>query len=152
MTSYREARERVVEMDKECLAGLGRSDITVTKYISPHGAYLVSFVVISITFIAYSTRANFEDGGYLAAIVPSVFARFSRTIQPFVFYPMLAIHSAEAYHMARGRLAKHSVNVRSKVWWQWLGTTFIEGVGSFSRQADATEALLIVWLLIEWQI
>ena len=32
MTSYREARERVVEMDKECVSALGRSDITISQY------------------------------------------------------------------------------------------------------------------------
>jgi len=133
MTSYREARERVVEMDKECVGGLGRSDITVMEYIPPHGPYLIGFVVVSVTFIAFSMRSNFEKGGYIAAVVPSGFASFCWTIQPFVLYPMLVIHLVEAYHMARGRLTKHSVNIRSGVWWQWLGSTFIEGVGSFNR-------------------
>lgn len=134
MTSYREARERVVEMDKECLAGLKRSSVTVSEYIPPHGLYLVLFVVVSVTFVAFSTRTNFERGGYVAAVVPNAFASFCWTIQPFILYPMMLIHAAETYHMATGRLRKHSVNMRSKVWWQWLATTFIEGVGSYNRQ------------------
>lgn len=137
MTSYREARERVVEMDKECLVGLGRSDITVIEYIPPHGFYLALFMTVSATLIAFSTRSIFEEGGYVSALVPGAFLRFCWIIQPFVFYPMLVIHGAEAYHMARGRLTKHSVNVRSRIWWQWLGSTFIEGVGSFDRQVGS---------------
>jgi hypothetical protein len=35
--------------------------------------------------------------------------------------------------MATGRLRKHSVNMQTGVWWQWLGSTFIEGFGSFKR-------------------
>ena len=133
MTSYREARERVVQMDKDCLAGLNRSDITVKEYIPPSGLYLMSFIIISTTFLAFSSRSNFKAGGLLATILPSAFARFCWTIQPFVLYPMLVIHSLEAYHMATGRLRKHSVNMQTGVWWQWLGSTFIEGFGSFRR-------------------
>lgn len=133
MTSYREARERVVEMDKECLAGLNRSDITVNEFLPAHGPYLAGFIVVTVTFIAFSTRRNFDRDGYVAAVVPSGFSQFFWTIQPFVLYPMLVIHILESFHMATGRLRKHNVNVRSKIWWQWLGTTFIEGVGSFNR-------------------
>lgn len=133
LTSFREVRERVVQMDKDCLAGLSRSDITVQEFVPSHGPYLALFLTVTATFVAFSTRANFESGGLVAAFVPKAFAHFCWTIQPFVFYPMVLIHGCEAYYMATGRLRRHSVNMRSKTWWQWVGTTFIEGVGAFNR-------------------
>ncbi|KAI4719280.1 hypothetical protein E4T48_04450 [Aureobasidium sp. EXF-10727] len=133
MTSFREARERLVQMDKECVEALGRSDITVKEFLAPTGVYLVSFIVISATFVAFRSRGNFEAGSAIAAVVPGAFARFCWTIQPFIWYGMLSIHSLETWHMARGRLRKHNVNIRSRVWWSWMATTFIEGVGAYNR-------------------
>lgn len=88
MTSYREARERVVQMDKECIAGLRRSDITVSEYIRPRGVYLASFLIVSATFISFSRRATFEPDGLVATYVHSGFARFCWTVQPWVLYSM----------------------------------------------------------------
>lgn len=115
MTSYREARERVVQMDKECIAGLRRSDITVAEYIQPHGLYLALFLIVSATFVSFSRRATFEPDGFVATYVHHGFARFCWKIQPWVLYPMLMIHIAETVHMATGRLRSHSVNMRNKV-------------------------------------
>lgn len=123
-------------MDKDCLEGLNRSEITVKEYIPPHGAYLALFILVATTFVVFSRRSNFEAGGYVAAVVPSAFARFCWKVQPYVLYGMMVIHAAETYHMATGRLRKHSVNMRSKAWWQWMGTCFIEGVGSYKRCAE----------------
>jgi len=133
LTSFREVRERVVQMDKECLAGLSRSDITVQEFIPARGPYLVLFVIVTATLAAFRTRANLESGGLIATFAPEAFTRFCWTIQPFVLYPMLLIHGCEAYWMATGRLRRHSVNMRSDIWWKWVGTTFVEGVGAFNR-------------------
>jgi hypothetical protein len=133
MASFREARERLVQMDKECLKALGRSDITIKEYLAPTGLYLVLFLIVSTTLVAFRTRRNFEAGSVISAVVPASFAQFCWTIQPFIWYGMLAIHGVETWHMARGRLRKHNVNVRSRVWWLWIATTFIEGVGAYNR-------------------
>lgn len=133
MTSFRDARERLVQMDRECLKALDRSDITIKEYLAPTGWYLALFILVSTVFVAFRTRGNFEAGSIIAAIVPGSFARFCWTIQPFIWYGMLAIHGAETYHMSNGRLKKHNVNIRSQVWWLWMGTTFIEGVGAYNR-------------------
>ncbi|KAG9887851.1 hypothetical protein KCV05_g11370, partial [Aureobasidium melanogenum] len=133
MSSFREARERLVQMDKECIEALDRSDITIKEFIAPTGLYLVLFVIVSTTLVAFRTRTNFESGSFISAMVPKSFARFCWTIQPFIWYGMLAIHGAETWYMARGRLRKHNINIRSRVWWLWTATTFIEGVGAYNR-------------------
>ncbi|KAG9965685.1 hypothetical protein KCU61_g1292, partial [Aureobasidium melanogenum] len=133
MSSFREARERLVQMDKECIEALDRSDITIKEFIAPTGLYLVLFVIVSTTLAAFRTRTNFESGSFISAMVPNSFARFCWTIQPLIWYGMLAIHGAETWYMARGRLRKHNINIRSRVWWLWTATTFIEGVGAYNR-------------------
>ncbi|KAH0363578.1 hypothetical protein KCU65_g7322, partial [Aureobasidium melanogenum] len=133
MSSFREARERLVQMDKECIEALDRSDITIKEFIAPTGLYLVLFVIVSTTLVAFRTRTNFEPGTFISAVVPKSFARFCWTIQPLIWYGMLVIHGAETWNMARGRLRKHNVNIRSRVWWLWIATTFIEGVGAYNR-------------------
>lgn len=133
MNSYRQARERLVEMDKECVSALHRSDITVKEYIPPHGFYLYNFIQVAATLIAFSRRSHFVHGGAIANFVPQGFARFCYAIQPYLFWGMILLHSWEMIHFIRTRLTKHNANVGSLVWWQWTGTTFIEGIGSFRR-------------------
>ena len=133
MNSYRDARERAVQMDKESLAGLKRSDITVNEFLPPKGLYLAGFLIVATTFLAYSQRWWFAEGAVVERVLGPGFARFSWTIQPYLIAFMLVVHSAEAAYFIPNRLVKHSVNPRSVIFWQWLGTTFIEGVGSFNR-------------------
>ncbi|KAK5141105.1 hypothetical protein BJ546DRAFT_1028680 [Cryomyces antarcticus] len=136
MTSYREARERVVAMDKDAVTALGRSDITVTEYRLPRGFHAVVFGAALMTMLSFFRAGNFVPGSYLydylLVYVPS-FASFCYKIQPYVFYPMISIHLAEAVHMARGRLRRHSVVPGTSLWWAWVTSNFIEGIGAMQR-------------------
>lgn len=142
MGSFREARERLVQMDKECVKAMDRSDITVKEFVPPTGSYLALFVIVSTTFLTFNSRSHFEAGSYLSAVLPGWFARFCWTVQPFVFWPMLVLHGLESWHMSRGRLRKHNVNMRTQVWWLWMATTFIEGVGSYNRSVNCCSILI----------
>lgn len=133
MSSYREARERAVQLDKEALAGLGQSSITVKEYVPPTGFHAVNFLVVAATFLAYSRSWWFEPGGIVEHVLGAGFARFSHAIQPYLFLGMLGIHSAEVAYLVQYKLKKHSVNSRTLLYWQWIGSTFIEGVFAFQR-------------------
>ncbi|SMR44715.1 unnamed protein product [Zymoseptoria tritici ST99CH_1A5] len=133
MKSYREARERVVQLDKECCQQLNRSDVTVKEYRSPQGFDALVFMVVSATLLAYSQRWWFEKGQVVEAILGSSFARFSWTIQPWLFWFMVALHGAETIYFASAQLSKHSVSARSRIWWLWTGSVFIEGVFAMKR-------------------
>ena len=134
MTSWSEARPRVVAMDAEAVAGLNRSNITVKKFRGPKGFMGVVFVAAAVTFVVFSKKSNFEPGSILydnvMKHVPN-FNKFCHTIQPMLLYPMIALHSYEAYHMDQTRLEKHSIPRFSKLWWKWIFMTFIGGVGLF---------------------
>lgn len=136
MTSFSEARPRVVAMDAEAVAGLNRSNITVKKYESPKGFMAFVFVATACTFVVFSKRSNFQPGSVVYDIVmrhvPG-FARFCYKIQPVVIYPMVVLHAGEAIYMEKTRLENHTVPRFSKLWWKWLLSTFVEGIGAFVR-------------------
>ncbi|KAF2005313.1 integral membrane protein-like protein [Amniculicola lignicola CBS 123094] len=137
MKSLREARERLVQLDKDTLVSLSRSDIAVTKYIPPyvHPAHLFNFSSCLLTYIVYSRPAHFRPGSLffdnLFYKFPG-FANFSLTIQPWLMTIMLAIHIYESSLMIR-KLGKHGLTAYDGVWWGWLASCFVEGVTSFKR-------------------
>lgn len=136
MTSWSEARPRVVAIDAEAVKGLGRSSVTVKRYKGPRGWMTVVMVVCVLTFVAFARRGNFLPGSLLydglLRYVPG-FAKFCWMVQPLVFYPMLAGHAVEAVHMERSRLRKHTVRMFSRTWWMWVISNFVEGLGAFVR-------------------
>ena len=136
LTSWSEARERVVAMDAESITGLKRSKITVKKYKRAKGPWIITPIAVACTLAAFALRSNFEPGSLfhdtLLKSVPS-FARFCYTIQPYLVAGMVSVHTAEATHMASSRLEKHSVPTFSVLWWKWIVSTFFEGFGSFIR-------------------
>ncbi|MCJ1338355.1 hypothetical protein MMC09_003642 [Bachmanniomyces sp. S44760] len=137
MASYAEARHRFIELDNQATTSLPqRSPITVKKYKRPHGFMALVFVAAATTYVCFIKRSNFLPGSLLydsvLQYVPR-FAKFCYTIQPLVLYPMLVLHSSEAAYMAKTRCERHGVRVFSLLWWKWVGSTFVEGVGSFVR-------------------
>ncbi len=136
MASWSEARPRVVEMDAEATGALGRSTVTVKEYTRPRGFMAVVWIAAFVTFIAFSRRANFRPGSWcydgLLKYVPN-FGNFCWKIQPLLITPMALLHSAEAVYMERSRLQRHTVKMFGRVWWMWILSTFVEGVGAFLR-------------------
>ena len=136
MTSWPEARPRVVAMDGEAVAGLRASNITVKKYKPPRGFMTVVFIACLLTNISFCRRANFDSGSVfydaLLKHVPS-FAKFCWTIQPLIFWLVVVVHGGETAWMVKRRLGKHTVRMFSRVWWMWVLSCSVEGIGSFVR-------------------
>jgi hypothetical protein len=137
MTSWKEARPRVVAMDAEAIAALGRSNITVKSYKPPRKPFeLLISIVVATVLIAYSQRSNFEPGSPLGDFLllhSPRFAWFCQTFQPYIFWPVLAIHISECWVMARAKLKMHSVPTFSSLWWKWIVNVFFEGYPAFKR-------------------
>ncbi|KAI9856784.1 MAG: hypothetical protein M1824_005255 [Vezdaea acicularis] len=136
MKSWAEARARMVKMDEEAIAGLGLSKIIINQYVPPKGFHLVVFILCVMTFILMSTRRNFLPG----SIIYEIFLRGNRRIakflcriQPFVLYPMLALHASEAIYLDQTRLKRHRVRRLTKRWCMWMASSFIEGIGAKQR-------------------
>ncbi|KAL1606663.1 hypothetical protein SLS60_004070 [Paraconiothyrium brasiliense] len=140
MKTLREARERLVQMDKDALRALGRNDIPINKYIPPyapglHFIHLLNFTQCLLTYIVFSRKANFRPGSllhdHLLSLVPG-FGEFCLTIQPFLFWIMIGIHATETLFMAR-RLNKHGLTPYDGIWWAWTGSCFVEGKTCWMR-------------------
>ncbi|KAM0695333.1 hypothetical protein Q7P36_005692 [Cladosporium allicinum] len=95
LESYREARERVVAMDKTCVAALNRSDITINEFLWPKGLYAFELAVVAATFVGFSQRWWFASGEIVEAVLGSGFARFGLGIQPWLLGGLFVIHGAE---------------------------------------------------------
>lgn len=137
LKSLREARERVVQLDKDALQILGRSDISITKYIPPyvHFGHLFNFTQCFLCYIFLPQPSQFKPGSLLydnlLYMIPS-FAGFVAQIGWIVFAIMLPIHLTEMVVMAK-KLAKHGLTPLDVLWWPWVGSAFVEGITSFWR-------------------
>lgn len=140
MEAMREARERLIQLDKEALDVLGLTDIPITKYIPPyspglHFVHSLNFTLCLIVLITFSRRANFKSGSlvhdHLLSHVPG-FGEFCLAIQPWLFYIMLSIHATETVFMAR-KLNRHGLTPSARIWWAWMGSCFVEGKTCWMR-------------------
>lgn len=137
MKTLREARERLVQMDKDTLRILGRSDITVTRYIPPYVklGHLFNFTQCMLVYLLLPRGANFRPGSLLydsvLSMVPA-FARFVLQVRWIVLPIMLAIHVTEASFMAK-KVKRHGLSSADTIWWMWVGSSFVEGVTAFWR-------------------
>ncbi len=136
LQSYKEVRERLVNMDKDAIEALGRDDITVKEYKRPRGFHTVVFTAVILTVAVFWTSRNFKPGSTLHDNFlygsPNI-TWFLRTVQPIVFWIIVTLHPVEALWMDRTRLRKHSVPRLSGLWWKWMLSTLVEGVGAFQR-------------------
>lgn len=129
LTSYAQARDRVVQLDKRCLAALGKSDITVSTFVPPTttSTNTLSFAITLATFVGYSQRWWFAPGGIVERVLGAGFAAFSFRIQPMLLAGLVVIHGSEALYFALVKLPKHSVSPRTAAYWLWLASNFVEG-------------------------
>lgn len=146
MKALREARERLVQLDKDALNALGRSDISITKYNPPwapgfHFIHLLNFTTCLLTWLAFSRNANFQPGSFLHDNLLSEFPHFNdfcSAIQPILLPTMFIIHAIEAVLMAR-KLSRHGLTPFDGVWWAWVASCFNEGWTSFLRANSLIE-------------
>ena len=145
MKALREARERLVQLDKDALQVLGRSDITITDYLPPWApglsTHLFNFTICLLTWIAFSRKANFQPGSYLHDSLFTSFPQFSEFCsanQPVILPSMFVIHAIETFFMAK-KLNRHGLTPFHGIWWAWMLSTFNEGWTSFYRANSLIE-------------
>ncbi|KAH8730584.1 hypothetical protein GQ44DRAFT_449017 [Phaeosphaeriaceae sp. PMI808] len=145
MKSLREARERVVQLDKDALRILDRSDIVVDKYIPPtvHIGHLWNFSQCFFAYILLPFSSNWQPGSLMYSMVLYKFPTFSSYIAQFgwwiVFAFMIPIHTIEAAIMARRLRNKHGLTPLDWVWWSWTASCFVEGITAKWRLNNLVE-------------
>lgn len=134
MKSLREARERVVQLDKEALQILGRSDISVDTYVPPSIklGHLFNFTMCLLSYILLPFQSIWQPGSALYDIFLHPFPAFANFVAGIGWYVvllfMIPIHFTEAGIMARRLRTKHGLTPLDGMWWPWVGSTFVEGI------------------------
>jgi Protein of unknown function (DUF2470) len=147
LTSYAEARQRMVDMNAEALTGLGFSSTKIEEYVPPQKLWqLFIFGLCLVCFVSFSPVGSPDLGPNAShsrvnllymfwsfgGLVPEL-SYFAHDVAMYVFVLMLVVHGSEAGWMAYSRLRRHRVSVGTLVWWQWVLSCSIEGFGSFLR-------------------
>ena len=136
MTSWADARGKLVALDAAATAGLKRSNITVKTYASPTGYAAVIWFLLVLSYLVLSRPANLESGSwlydYVWVYIPG-FARLMHRIHPFLLIFIFVAHGAETAWLIRGRLRNHTVPTFSRLWWTWVLSCCFEGAGAFVR-------------------
>jgi hypothetical protein len=137
LKSLRQARERLVQMDEDCLHILGDGGIFITQYVPPYAklGHLINFSQCLLVYLLLPREANFTPGSLLydnvLVHVPAL-ADFILQIRWYLLPLMVGIHLAEASIMAK-KLSKHALTYMEPIWWLWVGSSFVEGITSFWR-------------------
>lgn len=124
MKSMRDARERLVQMDKDANEALGRDPISITTFIPcyVHPGHLFNFSACFLTYLFLSRSANVQPGSLVYDHVlyrfPG-FVNFVTAIRLWVFSIMTAIHVTESVIMAK-KLRKHGLTPLDGFWWKWV--------------------------------
>ncbi|KAM0720465.1 hypothetical protein Q7P37_004601 [Cladosporium fusiforme] len=128
LESYASARSRVVAMDAASSTALQRSSITVKTFPPPSARLTAALAICATTFVCFSQRWWFAPSSPFAALLGANISSFLWWLQPWVFWGMVGIHSAELAWFVPARLRKHSVDVGSGVFWAWCAAEFVAGV------------------------
>lgn len=142
MENLMESRERLVAMHKECLTGLGLSDIKISTFVLPNRLWQWTLHVLA--FLSFTTFGFCRDQLHpntntivskiwsIGGLVPGNAVLADKVALPVVL-GMVVIHVFEAGYFARTRLRKHWVQRFTPLWWVWVIVTFNGGIASISR-------------------
>ncbi|KAI0125113.1 hypothetical protein BJ170DRAFT_488800 [Xylariales sp. AK1849] len=136
LPNYGASRVKLVEMSRTALSKLGLSDIKIDAFAPPTGFDCVVLFGVAFYFFCAATRGLVQPGTAVWDLLNTIFpygAVGYRWLVKAIFLPVLACHLVEAWWMFNTRLTKHRVEMGSKIWWLWVGTTFFGGVPAFMR-------------------
>ncbi|KAI2615133.1 hypothetical protein GGR54DRAFT_650641 [Hypoxylon sp. NC1633] len=135
LRSAGEARPRFVQMTQHAQAQLGLSGLRIATFTPPTGLGVVSAAGVLFYFACAAAvlglgavRPGTTPWGLAdAAFAPVGGAPAFLWLVRAIFVPVVALHSFEAWWMARTRLRRHGVESGSALWWAWVVDTFVEG-------------------------
>jgi hypothetical protein len=140
LSSWSEARQRLVVMDADARKALGIPPVRplVEKWTPPRApGHLVVLALVSVYAVGeMARRAGFVVPGsaaweILQKTFPGGVGRWT-WLQQKIFLPLVVIHAIETVVMVY-RLKRANVPATSGVWWMWIASTAAEGVGSHQR-------------------
>lgn len=150
LSSYSDARTRLIEMDTECRTALGIRDQTVKRFTGPATTahkvvgglvlfYVLSYAATKGGYVAPGTAAyQILEKFWKVPIMGGGAAGYLK-LQEKIVVPLIAIHAVETVVMA-WRLRNAGVKFNSGLWWKWIGACTIEGIGAHERVSKEIKA------------
>lgn len=135
LDTWNDVKGRIIEMDTTARWALGISDVYITEYVPPQGLDIVIFGAVIIYFASVASLPWVVPGSGFWKILTAVFPggpEWFRWTVRVLFFPVVAIHSVEAFAFDR-KLQRHGVDRWSHLWWLWVSSCFVEGFCSFRR-------------------
>lgn len=136
LSSWADARPRVVAMDATAREALGISDIYITEYAAPDPFDYVTLTGILFFYFCYFTLPWVVPGSASWELLERVFPggpSWFRWIVNGIIIPVVGIHVIEMFFFDKWRLQKHGVVRFSFVWWAWILAIYFEGMPSWYR-------------------
>ncbi|OPB39293.1 hypothetical protein A0O28_0049990 [Trichoderma guizhouense] len=136
LSSWAEARPRVIAMDVTAREALGISDIYLTEWARPRGFDWIPLGGVVFYYICYAGLPLVAPGTGLWETLRVVFPggpEWFLWIVKSIFWIVFGIHTVEVYLLDKWKLQKHGVPRFSWVWWKWAGNIFVEGVTTWKR-------------------
>jgi Protein of unknown function (DUF2470) len=132
-----DARQRLIDMDREATRELKRRDFTVRKYAWPKGWVWGWWGFVAVAWVVFIRRQNFFEGAYFFEGVlrwlPKNYIVWLRAWQPRIRLVMLGLHALETMEMISGKMRSYNVDLFSEVWWAWTLSVWFEGFTVWDR-------------------
>lgn len=137
LASLADSRARLVAMDRASKAALGIAPPPLVTTWTPPTApgHVVVAALVLFYLASYALRARVVPGSLPHAALERAWpwgADGYLWLQNVIFVPVVAVHAVEAAVMA-WRLRGAGVGPCSRVWWMWIASCAVEGVGAHQR-------------------
>ncbi|KAH0499094.1 hypothetical protein TgHK011_006310 [Trichoderma gracile] len=136
LSSWAEARPRVIAMDATAREALGISDVYLTEYAFPRGFDWVPLIGVCFYYVCAAGLPWVVPGSAVWDVLKQVFPggpEWFRWVVKTIFGIVLAIHLVEVYLLDKWRLQKYGVARFSGLWWAWASNIFVEGITTWKR-------------------
>ncbi|PHH83336.1 hypothetical protein CDD82_2088 [Ophiocordyceps australis] len=135
LTSWADAKTRIIHMDTVARANLGISNIYISHFEKPRGIGLVFFIAVAFFLLTSFSTPWIVPGtrawSILEAYFPGGPAVFCQ-LHGLLIVPVIGIHITECFFFDR-KLRRHGIERWSGLWYLWISSCFMEGVGAFWR-------------------
>jgi hypothetical protein len=134
LTSFADARVRTVAMDAAARRALG---VRITAYEPPtKPLHRLLFGLCCMVIVLDFTHDRIMPGTFMYDVVlrywPGGPEWFLWLVRAQVV-PVALIHYTEMFLLDRTRLTRYGVQRWSGLWWKWMMSCLIEGLGTFQR-------------------
>jgi hypothetical protein len=136
LSSWADARPRIIAMDETAREALGLSNIYITEYVMQRGFDYIPFVGVVFYFVCAAGLPWVVPGSAPWEVLKVVFPggpEWFRWVVNAIFWPVMGIHLVESWLLDRWRLQKHGVARWSLLWWKWETANFFEGLTVWKR-------------------